>query len=409
MQYVLSEALKRRLILELRDFWSKDPKYRDSLVPNIQGKYSFEERPQQAIILKSTSATPMRFSADNYQGIIESHCHLAKAYGKQGTSIEWLREDAVAIRKNQGDFPSLPGVYYIEVREETYEWKGVPGLYLVFYVDPLFAVYDERPVQLDALNYRVSNANFQTGSLVVYEMPGNLLMYEGVNYTSNPATGTVTLVRPLPPGTTLSVDYYYAGTSLGPFPVEENGANNTAIPGVILAFGRRAFDGDVQAVLISKRREGGTREYGGRFEMSAELDLMARDVHAQGEIVDRTLMYLQAELRDRLSYHGIEIDQVSFGGESEEVYDENGDDYFYTGNISLTIYTDWTIHVPLNGSIRKLVPGTLDEDKVLSAMDDEQISTNGTPSGFIYLDRLGLQVCQDPWFRNRDKNYELIR
>ena len=410
MHYVLTEAIKRRIILELRDFWSRDPKYKDTLTPNIQGKYSFEERPQQAIILKSVSANPVRFAADNYQGLVVSHCHLFRAYGKNGTSVEWVKEDGRAIQNNGGDFPSAPGIYYIEVREEVYEWKGVPGNYLVFYVDPLLSVFDETPTQLDPRTFEVGAGAFHEGSLVVYEMPGNLPLYAGVNYSADASTGRIELVRPLPSGSSLSVDYYYAGTSIGPFPVEENGANNTAIPGVVLAFGRRAYDGDIMAVLVSRRREASTREFGGRFEMSLDLDLMARDVYAQGEICDRTMMFLQTGLRDRLSFEGIEIDQVNFGGESEEVYDENGDDYFYNGSISLTVYTDWSVRVPLAGNIRRVVPGgTIVEDQVFSAMTEEQIAENGVPGGLVYVENLNLQVIQDSWFANRDRNYEMIR
>lgn len=409
MHYVLTEAVKRRFIGELRDYWAKDPKYKDSLVPNIQGKYSFEERPQQAIILKNTSATPFRFSADNYQGVVESYCHLTKAYGKQGTSIEWVKEDSLAIQKNAGVFPTAAGIYYIEIRKEVFAYRGVPGEYLMFYVDPLLAVYDEKPLQLDPLIHQVSADRFHPGSLVVYEMPSSSLLYEGVNYSSDAATGKIILTRPLPPGTSLSTDYYYSGTSLGPFPVQENGANNEAIPGVVLAFGRRAFDGDIMAVVVSRAREGSVREYGGRFEMSLDIDLMARDVHAQAEIADRTLMFLQGELRDRLSWNGIEIEQVSFGGESEEMYDENGDDYFYTGSLSLQLFTDWSVCKPLAGSLRRIVPGSLRADQLLSAMSDEQISENGAVGGFAYSESLGLTLVQDPWFRNRDKNYEIIR
>ncbi len=74
----LSEAMKRRLLLELRRYWSYDPKYRNVLVDNIQGKYAFSERPQMGIVLKSSSANPMQLAADNFQGTVNSYCHLAK-------------------------------------------------------------------------------------------------------------------------------------------------------------------------------------------------------------------------------------------------------------------------------------------------------------------------------------------
>ena len=145
----LTEALKRRMLQELRAFWAKDPRYRDSLVENIQGRYSFKERPQQAIILKNASASPFQLSADHYQGTVISYCHLTKVYGQQGTSIEWVREDARAIAANKGVFPSSAGIYYIEVRCEEVTYRGVTGEHMVFYVDPLLDVVDERAIQIE--------------------------------------------------------------------------------------------------------------------------------------------------------------------------------------------------------------------------------------------------------------------
>lgn len=407
MYYVLTEAIKRRVIQELREFWSQDPKYKDTL--KIQGKYSFDERPQQAIVMKNASANPFRLSADNYQGLVESYCHLFKAFDRPGLSIEWVKEDLRQIQKNGGNFPSPPGIYYIEVRREPYNYQGVVREYLVFYVDPLLSSIDERPLQVSPTQYELAQGSFHPGSLAVWEMPGNFPLYEGVNYSADATTGQITLTQPLQSGTYLSVDYYYAGTSTGPFPVPENGANNQAIPGVVLVFGRRASDSDVMAVRVTSRREGSTREYGGRFEMSVDLDLMARDVHAQGEINDRTLMYLQAQLRDRLSYDGIEIDQVNGGGEAEEQYDENGDDYFYTSSISLTLYTDWSIHVPIGPSISRVVQGTLEQDQIQAALTPEQLVDSGVPSGVRATDQLGLQAIEDPWFRDRTLNFDMIR
>jgi hypothetical protein len=407
LYYVLSEALKRRIIQELREFWSQDPKYKDTL--QIQGKFSFEERPQQAIVMKNVSATPFRLSADNFQGIVESYCHLYRAFGKPGLSIEWIREDGRQIQKAGGEFPSPPGIYYIEVRREPYEYQGVIRDYLVFYVDPLYASINERPVQVSPTQFDVVQGSFHPGSLAVWEMPGNLPLYEDYNWKADPTTGRIELARPLPSGTYLSVDYYYAGESRGPFPVPENGADNKAIPGVVLVFGRKASDGDVMAVQVTPRREGNTREYGGRFEMSVDLDLMARDVHAQGEITDRTLMYLQAQLRDRLSFEGIEIDQVTGGGEAEEQYDETGDDYYYTSSISLTLFTDWAIYVPFGPYISRVTQGTLQKDKAQAAMDDEQLLQSGIPAGILATDQLGLQAIEDPWFKDRSRNFETLR
>ena len=409
MYAVLTENLKRRILLELRGFWALDPKYKDTLTPNIQGKYSFDERPQQAIILKGSSATPMRFAADQYQGTVVSYCALYKVYGKNGTSIEWIREDSRAIQKNGGSFPTEPGVYWIEVSREEYDYEGVPRNYLVFYVDPLLSVIDQEPSRTDPRTYTLAAGKYHPGSLVLYEMPGNLVLYEDVNYTADSSTGVITLTAPMPSGTSLSADYCYAGTSTGPFPVEENGANNTVIPGVVLAFGRRASEGDIMAVVVTGRREPSAREYGGKFEMSLDLDIMARDVYAQGEISDRTLMFLETELRDRLSFEGIEIEQVSHGGESEEPYDDNADDYFYNASISMSVVTDWSIHVPLGPTINRVLPRSVESDKAVAGLSDDQLVEMGDPTNLRLTDDLGLERISDPWFLDRTKDYEMIR
>ena len=405
----LTEALKRRMIQEVRYFWSKDPQYKDSLVPNIQGRYSFEERPQQAIIMKGQSASPFQLSADHFQGTIVSYCYLTKVYGQQGTSIEWVREIGTAIRANGGAFPSPPGVYYIEVRAEEVDVRGVPEERLVFYVDPLLEVIDQRATMLTPLLYEVAAQSFHPGSLRVYEMPGNILYYDGVNYTADPTTGQITLAKPLANGTYLSVDYRYAGTSTGPFPLPENGADVNAIPGVVLAFGRRAYAGDIMAVVVGDRREEVAKEFGGRWEMSLDFDIMARDLYAQGEITDRTLMFLYTEARDRLSTEGIEITQASMGGEAEEVYDENGDDYFYTASISLSVMTDWAIHVPIGRTLTRVETNTVSETEMVSGLTDDQLVEMGSPTGLQYTADLGLRDIRDPWFRDRTKTYDLIR
>lgn len=299
-------------------------------------------------------------------------------------------------------------MYYIEVRAETVDVRGVPEERLVFYVDPLLEVIDQRVTMLTPLLYEVAAQSFHPGSLRVYEMPGNILYYDGVNYTADPTTGQITLAKPLANGTYLSVDYRYTGTSTGPFPLPENGADVDAIPGVVLAFGRRAYDGDIMAVVVSDRREEVAKEFGGRWEMSLDFDIMARDLYAQGEITDRTLMFLYTEARERLSTEGIEITQASMGGEAEEVYDENGDDYFYTASIPLSVMTDWAIHIPTGRTLTRVETNTVSETEMVSGLTDDQLVEMGSPTGLQYTTDLGLRDIRDPWFRDRTKTYDLI-
>jgi hypothetical protein len=405
--YFLTESIKKRMIMELRRFWQYDPNYRDHLVKNIQGKYSFRKRPQMGIIVKNSSANPLALAADNFQGTISSYAVLNKVGNNPGLSIEWITENGLAIANNGGTFPTLPGVYYIAVEQETVDIGGQPQDRLVFYVDPLLNVIDETPLQLDDFTWQVNSGKFHEGSLRLFEMPGGLTMVEGTNYTADPETGTITLVSPVPNGTWLSADYRYPVESSGPYLIRYNHTNVAAIPGVTLAFGRRVEAGDRLAILVSDRREPVALEYGGRWEISLDIDIMARDVHAQTEITDRTLMYLWGVAKSRLSSEGIEITNVSHGGESEEQYDETGDDYFYNASLSVTVLTDWAIRVPLGATIQRALPQTLEQSQAAAGLSDEEL-IGQEPNQMQVVQDLNLIRVADPFFVGRNKTYEKI-
>jgi hypothetical protein len=69
-------------------------------------------------------------------------------------------------------------------------------------------------------------------------------------------------------------------------------------------------------------------------------------------------MYLWGEKRPILSTEGIEITNVTMGGESEEQYDETGDLFYYQASLSLEIQTDWEIHLPLSLTISRIAPAS---------------------------------------------------
>lgn len=408
MYYFLTEATKRRFLLELRRFWQYHPRYRD-IVDHIQGKYSFRERPQYGIILKTSSANQVQLSADNYQGVVQSYVQLAKYPSKPGLAVEWVREDAVAIRENGGVFPSQPGIYFIEITEasESSPPYSVEPTY-EFMVDPLLEVQDEVATKVDDFTWMVSNP-FVDGSTRVYEMPGNIPYVRDVNYTEDAATGQLTITEPLPAGTYLMVTYRYSAPSTGPWRIQENYAHKMAIPGCVLAFGRRVEKGDVLAVVVHSRRQPTALEYGGKWDISLDFDVVARDPYAQQEITDATIMYLWGVARNRLSTEGIEITQVSMGGETEEIFDENADDYFYNASFTVQTMTDWSIHVPLSATIRRVVPLTTDEIAEVAAMTDDELIEAGQVSNIQMLENLGLQSFDDPFFAGKSTTFETIK
>lgn len=372
MFYYLTAAVTNRFIQELRDFWATHPKYTD-LPDNIQGKYSFEARPAYGIVLKTGSANKVQLAADNFVGTVQSFVALAKIPGFQGTSCEWVREDALAIQANDGTFPSPPGVYYCEMTEDDQ-----------FYVDPLLEVRNER-VMMSSLTEGVIQQVPYEGSLRVIELPGGILLHPGVDYTVGTDGVTLTLTAPMVPGTALRADYRYTGTTTGPWEAKQLHGYNKAIPGCVLVFGRRGKKGDRFAVMVSNVREDAYLEYGGRWDLNVDLDVIARDVYAQREIADLTVMFLWANLRSTLIDQGVDITEISLGGESEEVFDENADDYFYNATISLTVQTDWFMYVPL-------------VTRVSSYME----VVKGLPEGIT------LEAVRDPFYGARVGTYPTV-
>lgn len=530
----------------LRACFDANPTHRD-VVKNIREKFEFDERPQKGIIVQASSISPQALSADNYMGVLHSHCMLAKVDGFSGTCVEWVREDDIAIR-TAGGFVVDPGVYYLQVEEVEDPTGNLPDFQ--FWVDPLLTVLQEPlitmatgtevdaylmyapvlgdsvnlysptyglllrgtsfileaeqslyignslfglsvgqvPSRLESINAPfvivdgvndvldmeingipitivlnagtyttlnlqsladqiqdafyladVSSTATVSGSLilitsshsiqimndavstvnptlgfvegfvpVVYEgvmtppfIPQNTTLFlnvDGVDYevdlfggarshidiaqdimtqvpsltittqhagdyTLDATTGKVTFLHPFMAETYIIADYRYPDTTRGPFPIYRGEISNTdAIPGVVIAFGDQLVDGDVVAVSVEGTRSNVAKIYGGKAEVSMDIDIIARDSRTRNELADITTLYFWHEVKEWLSEEGILITNVSLGGKSEEPYDDNADDYFYTASVSLSMMTDWEKYVARPLFIRRITPYTYDQD-----------------------------------------------
>jgi hypothetical protein len=406
MYYYLTSQVQRTIIDELRRYWSYHPKYKDELVDNIQGKYSFEERPQHGIVVLNSSANQVQLAPDNFQGTIESYINLAHVPGYSGVSIEWVRENHIAIQKNGGVFPLHPGIYYIDLCDAN----GRPTD-KEFYVDPLLNVFDETVAKISPTQYQLLNQSYLQGTLKLWLMPGSIPLVEGINYTSDPETGLITLLTPVddPDVDFLSADYKYVGESTGPWKINEERALIEPLRGVTLSFGRRVTPGDRLAVVVGEKRGLSALEYGGRWELNLDIQVVSRDPTSQREILDQSMMHLWVMARPRLSTDGVEILSISSGGESEETYDDNADDYYYTANFSMTIQTDWAVRVPVSICVGRVSPESIQVTDMAASMTDEQVVS--VQNNFRLLERLGLQP-QDPYLLGRVGRYrtfEMLR
>jgi len=404
--FFLTSALNDLFIERIREFWSHHPRYQD-LVGNIQGKYVFDERPQRGMVIKTSGGSNVRLTWDNYQGMKESYLYKARVGDHSGWSLEWVREDKRAVQDNGGVFPSPPGVYRVSIVDSDLDADGVPTGRHQFQVDSVLDVTDEAvAIAPDRVTGFLQNP-YVPGTLRIFELPSNFELVEGVNFTGDPETGQITLGDPLPTGLYLSADYRYDGGTTGPFNIESERAHYEAIPGAILAFGRRITPGDQIAVVVTDRRENVAKEYGGRWDLSVEIDLWARDVDDQREMTDLMLAWLPSVLRDQVAMQGVWITSVDFGGETEEPYDDNSDDYFYGATISIQTQTDWQLWVPLPIRIKRVFPLRADQVSELAGLSDAEIAQ--IENNLQLTSTLHLQTFEDPFFANLARQYATIR
>jgi hypothetical protein len=384
--YNLSAALKRRLVNELQDSFSKHPVY-EKIVGSIQNKYAFEARPEFGIVVKGASGNKVSMAADNFIGTVQSHVMLAY-YGTPAYPIEWVREDQAAIAQNNGVFPILPGVYYIEILTAPTNVTD-PGQYMV---DPLLTVTQEsvRVFQSGVEHEgQLENAPIK-GTLRLYENAYYMLK-EGRDYTVEYETGKIAFLTSFNPKSAVIADYRFSAPSLGPIDFWWNRPDATTLPGVVLAFGKRARAGDKVVVVVYPDRVDAARAYGGKFEYTFDLDVIAQDPMQMEEIADLVIMYLWAYKKPELEFEGIEILDINAGGEAEEQKDETADIFFYTASMSVQLRADWEIHVPLPLTISK-VTATNEET------NESRIKTTTS----------SLFIATAPIFKGRNNDFERI-
>lgn len=357
MYYNFSSSLTQRLVEILQRSFHSHPRY-SKIVPFIQSKYSFTERPQFGIVVKGSGGSGVALSADNFIGTVVSRVMLAYFDGP-AYPLEWVREDTEVINRNNGLVPTEPGVYYLEVLSVPTN-ASEPGQFIL---DPLLDQTQE-PVRV------FTSGQEHEGQLSKVPVPRTLRLYannyymleEGTEYTVDYSSGKINFSIILPPNSIVRASYRYIVPSIGPKDFYWNTADSTTLPGVVLAFGKRARQGDKVAIRVYETPVDTAEAYGGKYEYGFDLDIIATDPDQMKEMADFTVVQLWGVLRGELANEGIEILSVTPSGESEEARDETGDEYFYTAPVAVQMRTDWEIHVPMpltiSGGTAELTPVT---------------------------------------------------
>ncbi len=343
MKNFLISPTKKRLIEELRRILYAHPRYRaDS--QNVQNKFAFRQRPQRGIIVNNASADRVRLSADNYIGRLSSFVMQAMVGNHPGTSVEWVIENKSLLEQyspTREVFPSPPGVYLIEILTCPDDARGVPG---TFSVEPVLTVSDEL-LLVFGQEAQLSRQGLYDGALRLW-VDGRHALISGVDYDVDYGAGLITFLKPVPGGINIYADYRYSLPVQSPYYFKTDAANYEAIPGSVIAFGDRHIVGDRLAVVVGQTRAQTADVYGGKFEVNFELVVFTRDPEDREKMVDYVVASI-LERQNQLGFDGLELLDVSPGGETEEVYVAEIDDYYYDGAVSVGIRVDWEVYTPL--------------------------------------------------------------
>ena len=400
MYYYLLGAMKRRLISELKSAFSAHPVYQ-KIVPYIENRYSFSERPQYGIVVKGASTNKVQLSGDNFVGSVTSYVMLAYV-GKPTYPIEWVREDLECVMANNDMMPTPPGIYQLEILRAPDPTGNQPtGEYTI---DPLLTVTDEPVLVFQSgieTHGRLQQIPVQ-GTVHLWENR-HYLLKEGTDYSVDYVSGEVTFLVRYYPTSTIVADYHYVAQTIGPVEFQWNSADFTTLHGVVMAFGKRASAGDKVAIVVYPDRVNTARAFGGKTELTFDLEVLSQDPIQVEEISDLVIMYLWGERKPVLESEGIELLDVSIGGEAEETYDETGDTTYYTTSMSVQFRADWEIHIPLPLTISK---ASAVSEGVLGTETFERATTGA--SGIQALPANSLFYATAPILPGRNSSFERI-
>ena len=250
---------------------------------------------------------------------------------------------------------AAPGIYQIEIID------GNPDLFSYhFLVDALLEQEDILIEEATGseISASLSHRPIFPKSLRLWE--NDSIMTPDIDYSVDENTGVITFLNSPLGRSKIIAEYRVKGLTTGPFELPTyNYAHNTAIPGVVLAFGRAVSVGDKHFLAINKKREISALEYSGKWEMNFSLDVYAKDTYTVEELIDITTTHLHVFRKSELDSEGIALVDVTFGGESEELFDEATGDSYYLGSVDYSFLTEWIMHKPLLRTIEGI---TIDSD-----------------------------------------------
>lgn len=420
--FYLTRLLKERINGELVDYFAEHPEYNKI---TISDKFSYKNRPQYGIILRNSSGSQIHLAADNFKGEFYSHVSLFKLHNKPGKSVEWAKENqggifyekkedvssqidgytrtftvshtiilddidhhplrkdiAVVVTYPDGSqrnleiqsigektvtlFESIPLGYELEV---IYVVKNMAeeGFYYIeitdkdeYIVAPLLRKKEllvERATGAET-SFDLSFTPLEESEFVNYGESSSLVRNEDYKIEDN----KLILLNSLESSLSLNIDYLVPDEIQGPFKI--TGSIDSPVRGVDVFFASNPIIGDKMAIHVAEERMRIGRQLGGRWEMSISMDVFSRDSLQREEITDLLLMFWGFK-KEQFDAEGIYFKEMNYGGETEEMYDEEAQEPYFISSVDMTFDVVWEIVQPYPKILRaiqvneKLFPKTI--------------------------------------------------
>lgn len=332
-----TNVVKNRLIGVLERQLLQHPDFKDVLVSNKMP--AEKDWPSKAIIISNVSGSQRKLDlSDLKMSGIPARSVLARTVEGRSTAIEWVMNN---FRVLDADVVAA-GYYYTKIL--TVPTYNLPG---TFQITPVLLQKDIFYPTLTTAPLSATPLNNKVRVYTTYQGVKRRSLVSPAQYIYDTNTNEIVLSEPLKTET-LVVEYLVAGTVQSNIPFNKNTIDVSSLPGIVLAFGERIFEGDQQVIYVGNQTDPCIARYdvyGGQWALNVELTCYAQDPGMQERLLDYTSTWLWQQ-RVELENSNITITDIGLGGESTDLEVTVSKTPFFSASMSVDALVDWELMIP---------------------------------------------------------------
>jgi hypothetical protein len=358
---------KKRVIEFLQDTLGNRPLFSRVTIQNAYGK---TERDKINVIVTGSSNQVQQLSPDNFLQADIGYSIQAKVDNHPGYFLAWVRDDLSSPESNLNRVD--PGIYFLTLKNVDQQGGilQIDVLRVVKREVVLFNYTGETQIQLE--HFPVVEGTLQLfvdNSLYPPNAPADY-------YDVDLETGIITLNRCVAPGSRITANYNWADAPLPDVPVLRGDGRTDVLTGVLLGFSEEFVEGDRSVVCVQPQPERCALTFGGRLGVTLTFDTRAQDTPTSEQVVDALMDTIWAEAKPTLSDEGLDIVEVSVGGESTDLEDETAEEWAFQFSFTADVEGEWQRRVPLLRRYHWEVVNLPADVDILSATDEELVEAS---------------------------------